>query len=210
VLVDLPMYVSFIVVGDYNYITYSFHKFQPMFLLAAYSITINDWSSVLYSIQEIRRLPLVFRTGFLVFINGVFSLFCMFNFVLIIAVRDVDKYAGTLTYKISIILQIAVTLALTLFMLHAGVGLSRRLQGVSGMLDESRPRADTRTGSQAVAVSPSPGLGFGFKTALNRLIVVMSTCSICIFIQLTLMIINYAAGYADQKGKSPGPHLFYW
>mmetsp|Transcript_25872 Transcript_25872/g.43656 ORF Transcript_25872/g.43656 Transcript_25872/m.43656 type:complete len:535 (+) Transcript_25872:334-1938(+) len=208
VAVDLPMYVSFIVIEDYNYITYSFHKFQPMFLLAAYSIIINDWSSVLYSIQEIRRLPLVFRTGFLVFLNAVFSLFCFFNFVLIIAVRDVDKYAGTVTYRISILLQISVTLALTLFMLHAGLGLSRRLQGVSGMLGEARPRADTRTG-QLSSTPSAPGLGFGFKTALNRLIVVMTTCSICIFIQLTLMIINYTAGYADQN-TTPGPHLFYW
>ena len=51
VLVDLPMYVSFVVIQDYNYLTYSFHKFQPMFLLAAYSITINDWSSVLRFFQ---------------------------------------------------------------------------------------------------------------------------------------------------------------
>lgn len=204
VLVDLPMYVSFIVIQDYYYVTYSFHKFQPMFLLAAYSITINDWSSVLYSIQEIRHLPFIFRTGFLVFLNAVFALFCLLNFVMVIAVSDVDKYADSLTYKISIMLQIAVSLALTLFMLHAGLGLSRRLQGVSGMLGEDRPRA--RPGTQAAAASP----GFGFKTALNRLIVVMSTCSLCIFIQLTLMIINYTAGYADQKGKSPGPHLFYW
>jgi hypothetical protein len=120
VLVDLPMYVSFILIEDYYYITYSFHKFQPMFLLAAYSITINDWSSVLYSIQETKRLPLVFRTGFLVFLNTIFSIFCLLNFVLVIAVRDVDKYAGTVTYKVSIMLQVAVSLALTLFMLHAG------------------------------------------------------------------------------------------
>ena len=186
VVVDLPMYVSLVVIEDYNYITYSFHKFQSMFLLAAYSITINDWSSVLYSIQEIKRLPLVFRTGFLVFVNTVFSLFCIFDFAVIIAVRDVDRYTGTLTYKISIMLQISVTLALTLFMLYAGLGLSWRLQGVSGML-ASEGRID---GSPQLS-SASPALSLGFKTALNRLIVVMITCSLCIFMQVKMVMLSF-------------------
>lgn len=49
-----------------------------------------------------------------------------------------------------------------------------------------------------------------FAVALNRLNTVMLICATTIFIQLTLLGLNYLLGYADESNKSVGPTFFFW
>jgi hypothetical protein len=70
--VDMPMYVTFIMKGQYTLTSYSFHKFESASLFAAFSITLSDWAGVLYEIQEYQLFPFLLRWFTLVGINVVY------------------------------------------------------------------------------------------------------------------------------------------
>jgi hypothetical protein len=129
------MYISFIFIDYYGDFTYSFHKLEPAFLLGAYSMTISDWGSVLYDIQELKHTPLIFRRGALIFINVVFAAICISNFVSVLVLKDLDDFTKSPLYIAMIVLQIVTELFLTIMMLSAGLRLSRRIRGVTGMLN---------------------------------------------------------------------------
>eukprot|EP00602_Paraphysomonas_sp_CaronLab_P003100 CAMPEP_0185033372 /NCGR_PEP_ID=MMETSP1103-20130426/22241_1 /TAXON_ID=36769 /ORGANISM="Paraphysomonas bandaiensis, Strain Caron Lab Isolate" /LENGTH=385 /DNA_ID=CAMNT_0027569607 /DNA_START=595 /DNA_END=1752 /DNA_ORIENTATION=- len=108
-------------------------------------------------------------------------------------------------------------------MLSAGIRLSRRIRGVSGMLNATANtsasslsvnlltgRMNGSSSSNSVRTRHSTQAYMGFETALNRLITVMATCALCICIQLVLLLLNYVLGYQRQPDKSVGPELFYW
>jgi hypothetical protein len=137
VAVDIPMYISFILIDYYGMITYSFHKLEPAFLLGAFSMTISDWGSVLYDIQEMKHTPLIFRRGALIVINIVFSAICISNFIYVNISSDLDKFTKSPLYIAMIVLQITTELFLSIMMLSAGLRLSRRIRGVSGMLNSA-------------------------------------------------------------------------
>lgn len=216
VAVDIPMYISFILIDYYGMITYSFHKLEPAFLLGAFSMTISDWGSVLYDIQEMKHTPLIFRRGALIFINITFSVICISNFIYVNISSDLDKFTRSPLYIAMIVLQIATELFLTVMMLSAGLRLSRRIRGVSGMLNSASsssnlhqsllgsrvtsttPPTCTVSGSKTSLAPnhphPRPSTGsvlrqggsMGFESALNKLIGVMATCVCCIGVQVLL------------------------
>ena len=206
VAVDIPMYISFIVIEYYGTWTYSFHKLEPAFLLGAYSMTISDWGSVLYDIQEMKHAPLIFRRNALIVINVLFSTICVSNFIAVNILSDMDSFTKSPLYITMIYLQIVTELTLTAMMLNAGLRLSRRIRGVSGLLNSaasigntlqtsllsSRPLLAGQTAGAVTGSSHSAGSGvimrpsgsMGFEAALNKLIGVMATCVCCISIQV--------------------------
>lgn len=197
------MYISFVMIDYYGMVTYSFHKLEPAFLLGAYSMTISDWGSVLYDIQEMKHTPLIFRRGALIFINVLFSAVCISNFIYVNLSVDLDKFTKSPLYIAMIVLQIATELFLTLMMLSAGLRLSRRIRGVSGMLNtttsssslhstllgaRNQPVTCTAAGQGGNGSHQSSvvryGGSMGFESALNKLIAVMATCVCCISVQV--------------------------
>ena len=79
-LCDLPMYVSFYLIHKYDLYTFSFHKFKSAALFGAYSLTISDWNSVLFEIQEETRLPFLCRNGSLIATNIVLTVISLLKF----------------------------------------------------------------------------------------------------------------------------------
>lgn len=174
VVVDIPMYISFLVIDDYSLPTYSFHKLESVFLLAAYSMTIHDWSTVLYDINEMNNLPLFFTKIGLILINSIFAAISIMNFTYCWVVADLDAFTDSPIYVVAIFMQIFTAFFLTSMMLRAGLSLSVRIQGVSGVFTLAQRRSELNM--QAYN---------GFQRALNRLIIVMSTCVLCIAIQVS-------------------------
>lgn len=123
---DLPMYVSFVATGDYTIVSYSFHKFNSALLFAAYSMTIYDWSAVLYDIKEIDHRPLFFRRNSLIAITVLMFISSAVNFVYMYTTSGVDSYINSPLYVVNIFLQVASGMFLTGMMLSAGVRLSVR------------------------------------------------------------------------------------
>jgi hypothetical protein len=173
---SVPMYISFIAIDTYGMVTYSFHKLEPAFLIAAFSITINDWSSVLYDIREINKQPLILRKFSLVVINVVFAAGSLLNFFICILSTNLDSFTNSPIYIIMIIVQLCAEILLTSMLLHAGIRLSRRIHGVSGILNVALRPSST-------VVNPSLQ-DSGFDSALNRLIAVMAVCTTCILFQV--------------------------
>ncbi|KAJ1401649.1 hypothetical protein B484DRAFT_236736, partial [Ochromonadaceae sp. CCMP2298] len=200
--VDMPMYVTFIVKGQYTLTSYSFHKFESASLFAAFSITLSDWAGVLYEIQEYQLFPFLLRWFTLVGINVVYSLISLLNFIFCYTIENVDAYTHSPLYILGIFFQISVALLLTLFMLHAGLKLAWRIQGVSGGLTAS---------SLTPSYNPyTYNHQNDFESALRNLNLVMATCAVCVVTQSVLLTLNYGLGLADKPDATVGPTLFYW
>ncbi len=132
--VDLPMYCSFFVLNRYVLMTFSFHKFQPAALFAAYSLVISDWSNVLFEIKEDNMLRFLCRNGSLVVVNMILLSISIANFVYCYSFPDIHTYATSDVYEVSVLVQIVAPFILTSIMLNAGLKLSWRIQGASGAL----------------------------------------------------------------------------
>jgi hypothetical protein len=205
VAVDIPMYVSFVVLGDYSVVTYSFHKFESALLFMAYSVTIFDWTAVLRDIGEIELRPLFFRRNFLIGVNVLMVVMSTINFVVMHALKDLDSYLNSPVYIAGIWLQIVAAFLLTGMMLSSGIRLSVRIRGVCGELGVGL------TGNKAqMALYPETRHARGLQAAVRRLNNVMLVCFVCVGVQVLLLILNYALGYARQTDKTVGPKLFYW
>lgn len=184
---DIPMYVSFIMYHNYGVITYGFHKLESAFLLLAFSITISDWSKVLFDIREENMLPFAFRKVSLVAINVVSIVISLVDFISIIVYDDNDAFARTTVYLIGFIIQILAPLLLNVMMLHAGLKLSQRIRGCAGTEHMITVRQDLLSSpSKGNKPLHSPTGSHRFMSALKRLILVMATCSFCIFLQVSL------------------------
>lgn len=214
---DLPMYIAFVATGDYTLVSYSFHKFNSALLFAAYSMTIYDWSAVLYDIKEIDHRPLFFRRNSLIAITVLMFGTSAVNFVYMYTTSGVDSYINSPFYVVNIFLQVVSALFLTGMMLSAGVRLSVRIRGVCGELQEGMTTMDTSSVR-------------GLQSAVNRLNSVMFVCFSCILVQVRhcidyylfivvssccgaqvlLLMLNYALGYSNETGKTVGPIYFYW
>jgi hypothetical protein len=134
ILVDIPMYITFIIYNKYILFTYSFHKLQSTLLLSAYSMTIYDWSNVLYDIHEIQFKPYILNKTLLIIINIIFILISLSNFIYCNVVTNIDSFTRSPIYITMIFLQISVELFLICLMLFSGIQLSRRIYGVTGIL----------------------------------------------------------------------------
>ncbi len=130
---DIPMYSSFIVTGLYEPETYAFHKLQSMFLFIAFSMTIFDWSQLLYRIDEIGSSYFFLRKSVLFGINAVVVLSSLLSFsILIENGNNLTTFTDSPEYKAQTYVQIVAAGTLTLMMLHAGVKLHRRISGAGG------------------------------------------------------------------------------
>jgi len=118
--------------GDYFLIPYSFHKFETCFLFCALSIIISDWASVLYDIREYQLYPFLVRKWSLIIINVMFFVISAINFVLLFTVTDMDSYTASPIYYFMIFFQVAISILVTCFMLHAGLKLYFRIHKASG------------------------------------------------------------------------------
>jgi hypothetical protein len=203
------MYISFISIGTYSLLTYSFHKLEPALLLGAYSMTISDWSSVLYDIQEMGHRPFLFRRGALIVINIIFASCSIATFIYCNAASDIDEFTHSPLYIVMIIMQIVTELTLTTMMLSAGIRLLRRIKGVTGILHNVTSLSHASSASSSMknsllgqkisllrrsavgsssdvigARSEQGDLSHSFEAALNRLVLVMGTCCVCILVQV--------------------------
>ena len=211
-LFDIPMYISFIIYGEYTLILYSFHRFESALLFAAFSITIADWGALLFDIQEFKSLYLfLIRKASLVFLNTVYFFISIINFVFCYSLSDFDTYLNSPANITGIFIQIFVTLLLTCFMLHAGLKLSWRLKGAAGMdqhNNDNRSRAQQIVPnwlkkSQALLLPMKNENGkvsvrnfantttnaAEFLNAIRTLNIVMATCTACISIQVFCCIL---------------------
>lgn len=216
-LSDIPMYSGFVVYNSYVIIFYAFHKFSLTFLFAAYSITIYDWSNLLRDIEKDSIHPFMisrklsstyFFTHYsLIGINVIFFSITIVNFIYILAIHNLDEYLSSLVYKVGIFVQIAASFLLTCYMLYAGVKLYTRILGVTGAIDANRFAGPNI--SRALSAS-HPGVSHEFRSALRSLNLVMATCSLCVFIQMLLLALNYILGYSNKTNVYVGPFFFYW
>lgn len=304
---DIPLYFGFIVTGGYTISTYSFHKLASTFLFAALSITIGDWASVLRDINEYAVHGFIFRRATLISLNLVYITISVINFILCLALKNLDEYLNSPMYTCAIFLQIIMNFLLTTMMLHAGLKLYSRIHGAVGNMDHhhhhsnhgnARDNEKHRSGiagmfrisdslqsishisnnnnnynnttnnplNQNNAITPTVSDSFSqsmdlantsplpnttlftptttstasvnnsnrmaahsksttsqsrssvaavdgnmeLKNALNNLNFVMATCTVCILLQMIMLTLNYALGYADQANKTVGPPFFYW
>jgi hypothetical protein len=181
---DIPMYMAFTLTGDYTLVTYSFHKFSSPCLFAAYSMTIYDWSSVLYDIKEIDHRPLFFRRNSLIFITVVMVLMNLLNFIYMLTTTSVDSYINSPLYVANIFLNVIAALFITGMMLSAGLRLSVRIKGVCGELGDAISMPPAYVIAQTNSVK-------GLQSAVNRLNSVMLVCFTCILIQVLLWILDF-------------------
>eukprot|EP01038_Epipyxis_sp_PR26KG_P006607 gene6607-9074_t len=199
---DIPMYCGFIATGNYTLESYSFHKFETAFLFAAFSITIHDWSAVLYQIHEYKLYHFLFGRATLISVNVIYAMISIINFIFCYALADLDVYLSSPVYLIGIFFQLGTSLLLTGFMLAAGLKLSLRIQGAAGELNNNH--IAVRQNSLATKNNSE------FKSALLTLNSVMATCTACIFLQVILLSLNYGLGYASRTNAYVGPVFFYW
>lgn len=184
-VVDLPMYAEFISNQDYSLTTYSFHKVSSALLFGAFSITISDWAGVLYDINEYELQPFLLRKATLIGINVLYALVGLTNFIFCYTLSDFDSYTNSSLYIMGIVFQIAVSLILTLFMLSAGLKLAWRIHGVSGARNDLNSPA---SGYSMRSITNDKQLQ-QFTSALWNLNVVMSTCAVCIILQVRTYVI---------------------
>jgi hypothetical protein len=144
--VELPLYIWFIVDGDYNLDAFSWHKFQSTFLFLALSITISDWSSVLYDIREYQIYTFLFHKWTLIFLNFLYFLISTVNFIFCYWTADLGEYSNSPVYLIGLFFQICMSMLVTFLMLHAGLKLYGRIQGAAGKMGEGN--STSNSGSQ--------------------------------------------------------------
>lgn len=206
-LVDIPMYISFVIYNDYTLILYSFHRFESALVFSAFSITISDWGALLLDIQEFKSSYLfLLRKASLLVINIVYFLISALNFAFCYSLSDFDTYLNSPTNIAGIFIQIFVTMLLAFFMLHAGLKLSWRLKGASGDQTNSgfqdifsawlkRPTRKSLLGSEKPYSGAISGIttrstatanAKEFHSAIRTLNIVMGTCTVCIFLQASI------------------------
>lgn len=170
---DIPMFISFITLDDYSLVTYSFHKFEPAAQLGAFSLTIHDWTKVLFAIHEDTPFESSLRTYFLIAVNLILFVITCVNFATCYTADSLDDYTGSLIYIIGLFVQICSPFVLAIVMLRTGLKLYRRIKGASGASDPSRRFNSKESEGE-------------FDAALLRLIVVMGVCALCLSIQVTI------------------------
>lgn len=135
------MYVGFFLNGDYDLVSYSFHRLESSILFIAYSITISDWANVLYDLQEYPMISFLMRKYVLIILNTVNLLISLINFSICYVASDFNSYTSSSVYIIGIFIQIFMSFSLTCFMLSAGLKLRWRIQGAAGKLDKKANNA---------------------------------------------------------------------
>jgi hypothetical protein len=169
---DIPMYISFFTVHKYVLYTFGFHKLQSAAIFGAYSMTISDWNSVLFEIQEDPSRPYRCRNCSLIAINIILSIISVVNFAYCYSFPDLNTYADSKVYMLGVFIQIVAPLVLTMGMLYAGLKLSWRIQGASGSIRNSAENPKLKE----------------FRSAVFHINIVM--CSVCVTIltQVTIFI----------------------
>jgi hypothetical protein len=127
-LTDIPMYAGFIVYRGYNMTMYSFHKLQAAFLFSAYSITISDWTTVLFEIKEDSFMPFLLRKVSLIFLNLMFASISVINFIYCYVTSNLQDFLNSVVYEMDLLFMILTPLILTVIMLRSGIKLSLRIQ----------------------------------------------------------------------------------
>ncbi len=158
-LVDLPMYISFVAVGDYTLASYAFHKFESASLFAALSITISDWATVLHDIHEYDLAHFFLRKYSLITINMIYFAISFINFTFCFTLDNLNAYLGTPIYVTGIFFQISVSILLTGLMLHAGLKLYGRISGAAG---------NNMTGSESAPGGVTPSSRIKIPTSFLR------------------------------------------
>lgn len=133
VVVDIPMYCSFILYDRYILSTYLFHKTSAMWIYLAYSIVVRDWIDVLYEIKEDNEPVHQYKSYFItssaigvVLVTGVnVAVGATYG-------TDVGAYALSMAYFVGLYFQLLSTCCISTGMLHSGLKLAYRLQGASG------------------------------------------------------------------------------
>jgi hypothetical protein len=151
-------------------------------------------------------------------INIVYFLIALINFIFCYTSADLGDYTDSPVYVTAIFVQIFMSILLTSFMLHAGLKLYSRIQGAVGNLDPNYGQYNPQSsGMMAAQRGKSPVFqaresegSIELKSALTTLNLVMSICSACFTLQVVMIILNYALGYADSTSKTVGPDIFYW
>jgi len=207
------MYVGFIMTGNYMIITYCFHKFESFSLFFAYSITIYDWSTLLHEINEDTLFRYLARGATLIIINVVYFTICSLQVFSLFSTKSIASYVLSAIYDIGIYAQILASLSITTIFLSAGLKLWYRIKGVAG-------NDSGNDSSMTINISPfkrrsqtqiqTNNSSVEFRNALFNLILVMSTCSTCILIQILLLILNQAFGYATSPDKYIVGWAFFW
>ena len=95
---DLPLYIGFVATGNYVVIPYAFHKWESALLFAAYSITIYNWSAVLYDLKEDTSFPFFMRKATLVGVNILFLTISFVNFVYCIYLNNLVIFSESWIY----------------------------------------------------------------------------------------------------------------
>jgi hypothetical protein len=127
-LSDLPMYCGFIVYHSYKMELYSFHKLQAAFLFTAYSLTISDWTTVLFEIKEDELIPFLLRKASLAFLSLIFFVISIMNFIYCFTSENLQEFLDSDVYETGLLLMIFIPLLLTVIMLRSGIKLSVRIQ----------------------------------------------------------------------------------
>lgn len=130
---DIPMYVGFLRFHKYNITMYSFHKLQAAFLFGSYSLTISDWTTVLFEIKEDTLMPFLLRKASLLFLNLLFFIISIINFVYCYTTANLQAFLDSTIYEVDLMFMILTPLILTVIMLRSGVKLSVRIQGAAGV-----------------------------------------------------------------------------
>lgn len=149
------MYVSFIEIDNYSLYTYSFHKLQSAFLFGALSITISDWSSVLYDINEYKFYPFLIRKFTLLCMNFVYFSSSLLNFFLCFTISKLNNYLSSPFYVLAIFIEIGWSILLTCFMLNAGLKLYHRISGAAGNVENTQYNSNPSLSNSSSLINPT-------------------------------------------------------
>jgi hypothetical protein len=83
-------------------------------------------------------------------------------------------------------------------------------KGGGTLIRDSQTGTDRSSTSHSSLNHTARASAHEFAVALNRLNMVMLICASTIFIQLTLLLLNYLLGYASESNQSVGPTFFFW
>jgi hypothetical protein len=177
-LLDVPMYVSFMISGRYYLVPYSFHKLAPAARLAAFSITISNWRTVLFELHDYSYYPSLLGTAYLLSINVIVDVFAFINFGLCFSVNNFKSFLDTQAYVILCFIMIIFPFLLAVIMLRAGLALSSELQAAAGGPEFELIQEVSCDDRKSFQTS-------NFKFAVQRLNRVMATCALAILIQVS-------------------------
>jgi len=186
---DIPMYVSFILLGEYESKTYAFHKLENFFLISALAITIHECCNTLYEIKEDTAYPFLLKKISLIVLTFIVFVVSVLNFGYCLAMNDINAFVQTPIYVTGIVTQFVSAALLVFFMLKAGLRLASRIKGAT----------DTTSRISNVELIH----------ALRRLNWVFGFVALTCLSQVTLLILNFSLGYASNS-STVGPMYFYW